>query len=70
MNGISFCITTSGTNDAGIQTVIDSVKALNIPNYEIIYVVSLTTTIAQTDIVKHLPFDETVKAHVTLHGHA
>jgi len=69
MNGISFCITTSGTNDYGVQQVIDSIRALHIPNYEVIYCGGLTTSIPQSDTVKHLPFDESVKAHVILHGH-
>jgi len=69
MTSISFCITTSGTNDDGIRNVISNIESLGIPEYEIIYCGGFTTTIEQTDKIKHVPFDENSKAHVTLHGH-
>jgi hypothetical protein len=69
MTSISFCITTGGTNDAAVQEVIDSVTALNIPTYEIIVVGGETTTLALSDIVHHVPFDENSKVHLTIYGH-
>jgi len=69
MTDISFCITTSGTNDQGVQEVIDSIVALKIPTYEIIIVGGATTTIELNNHIKHVPFDENAKAHITIYGH-
>jgi hypothetical protein len=68
MNGISFIITTSGTNDDAVTQVNNSIHALGIPNYEIILVGGLTCNLL-SEKVKHVPFDETVKEHIVLHGH-
>jgi len=58
--GISFCIITSGKDDAQVQKCIDNITSLNIPKYEIVFCGGMTTAIPQTDIVRHVPFDETV----------
>lgn len=68
MTGISFGITTSGTNDAMVNAVIDSIEAQQIPEYEIVLVGGATTTIQRPN-VRHIPFDESTWAHVTIHGH-
>jgi len=68
MTGVSFCITTSGTNDSELKTVIDSIVALNIPNYEVIFIGGDSTTIETNDKIKHIPFDENQKAHVMVGG--
>jgi hypothetical protein len=68
MTGISFCITTSGSNDVELQQVIDSIVALNIPKYEVLFVGGLTTTIETTERIKHVPFDEDQKTHIIVAG--
>lgn len=60
MPNISFCIVTSGSDDALVQRCIDNIRSLNIPTYEIIYCGGMGTPIPNTNIVRHLPFDETV----------
>jgi hypothetical protein len=67
MNGISFIITTGGTNDPMLNTIIDSIELQNIPEYEILIVGSLTSTIQRKNTT-HVPFDETIHQHITLHG--
>ena len=57
---ISFCIVTSGNDDILVQRCIDNIAALNIPQYEIVYCGGQTTTIQQTENIKHIPFDETI----------
>ena len=57
MTGISFVIVTSGTNDTAVKQLVDSIEVLNIPDYEIIIVGGLTTTISQQHTI-HVPFDE------------
>ena len=69
MTTISFCITTSGTNDLGVQQTIDSILALNIPTYEIIIVGGESTAIKLNEKIKHIPFDENAKAYITIYGH-
>lgn len=60
MIGISFIIITSGTNDKEVQLVVDSIDNLNIPNFEIVIVGGLSTTLTGRNII-HVPFDETIK---------
>jgi hypothetical protein len=67
MTGISFIITTSGINDAEVRTVVDSIHAENIPEYEIIIIGGEATTVLGNN-VKHIPFDETLWTHMTVHG--
>lgn len=64
MNGISFCIITSGKEDHQLQKTIDSIVALNVPTYEIIIVGGDSTTITTNDKIKWFPFDESAKAHI------
>lgn len=68
MPGISFGITTSGTNDAMVNAVIDSIEAQQIPEYEVILVGGESTTIQRPN-VRHVQFDESTWAHLTIHGH-
>ena len=68
MIGVSFIITTGGTNDQMVSTVIDSIEAENLDQYEIIIVGGNTTTVDRRH-TRHIPFDESVKAHITLHGY-
>lgn len=68
MTGVTFIITTGGTNDQMINTVIDSIESEELDHYEIIIVGGSTTTVDRRN-TWHMPFDETVKAHITLHGH-
>ena len=60
MTGISFIITTAGTDDASLLQVIDSIESNKIPQYEIIIVGGLTTTVNRKNTI-HIPFDETQK---------
>ena len=60
MTEISFCVATSRDHSL-VQRVIDNIKSLNIPTYEIVYCGGETTTIPQSDNVRHIPFDETIK---------
>ncbi len=57
MTGISIIVVTSGNNDTGLNQIIDSIELLSIPNYEIVIVGGLTTTLDRTNTV-HIPFDE------------
>lgn len=54
----SFGITTAGNNDSMIQTIIDSIRSQNIPNYEILI-------IGQSDLagadIKQIPFNESTR---------
>lgn len=59
MTGISIIIVTSGQNDTSLNQIIDSVEKLSIPNYEIIVVGGLTTTLVRENTI-HIPFDETL----------
>lgn len=68
MTSISFCIVTSGRDDRQLQTCIDSIVALNIPKYEIVFVGGDTTTIQETDIVRWIPFNESIRAHIIVAG--
>jgi hypothetical protein len=68
MTGVSFCIITGGDNDNGIREIINSIEVLEIPNYEVIVVGGESTTLELNERVKHIPFDENVYAHITLHG--
>lgn len=54
----TFGIVTDGNGDHYIQTVIESIEKNNIPNYEIIIVGN--TKIINTELIKTIPFDETV----------
>ena len=67
MTRISFVITTGGTNDIMLNGIIDSIESQNIPEYEILIVGHLYTTIKRKN-TKHIPFDESVYEHVILHG--
>jgi hypothetical protein len=60
MTGISFIISTAGTNDTDILHLIDSIEKTNIVQYEIIIVGGLTTTVNRKNTI-HIPFDETQK---------
>jgi hypothetical protein len=64
MTSISFCIPTSGENP-DLQQVLDSIIALNIPEYEIIIVGGTPSKFWNTDKIKHIPFDETIKSKWT-----
>jgi hypothetical protein len=68
MPGITFVIVTGGVNDAILNTVIDSIEAENIPEYEVILVGGATSGVTRNN-TSHISFDETTWAHVTLHGH-
>ena len=57
MTDISIVIVTSGNNDAGLNQIIDSIEILSIPNYEVVLVGGLTTTINRKNVI-HIPFDE------------
>lgn len=50
-----------------IHTVIDSIESENIPEYEINIVGGLSSSISRKNTV-HIPFDETVWQHVSIHG--
>jgi hypothetical protein len=65
MTGISFIITTAGTDDASLLQVIDSIERNKIPQYEIIIVGGLTTTVNRKNTI-HVPFDETQKSSAWL----
>ena len=68
MTSISFCITTGGPSKE-LREVVDSIHALNIPEYEIIIVGGSWTDIPLDDHVQFIPFDESSKADVTIYGH-
>ena len=57
MTGISFIIPTSGTNDQSLNEIIDSIESLNIPEYEVIIVGGLISTVDRVN-TKHIPFTE------------
>ena len=61
MTEISFCIATAKNHTSLIQRCINNIKSLNIPIYEIIYCGGEDTLIEQTDNIKHIPFDESIK---------
>jgi hypothetical protein len=67
MTGISFIISTGGTNDAMVNTVIDSIESQGMSEYEIIVTGGDATTIDRANTT-YLPFDEHQKAHIMLHG--
>jgi hypothetical protein len=54
----SFGIPTAGNNDSMLQTIVDSIRSQNIPNYEILI-------IGQSDLsgadIKVLPFNESIR---------
>ena len=57
MTAISIVIVTSGSNDVGLNQIIDSIEVLSIPEYEVIVVGGLTTTLNRVNTT-HIPFDE------------
>lgn len=57
--GISFIIPTSGTNDQALNQIINSIEIQKIPEYQIIIVGGLTTTVNRSNTI-HIPFDENV----------
>ena len=57
MTGISFIVVTSGTNDDVVNQLIDSIEVLAMPEYEVIVVGGLTTTVNRKNTI-HIPFDE------------
>jgi hypothetical protein len=59
MTGISFIIPTSGTNDDGLNQIIDSIEALLIPQYEVIIIGGLNCQVKRNNIT-HIPFDESI----------
>jgi hypothetical protein len=61
MTAISFCIATARNHTQRIQRCIDNISSLNIPKYEIIFCGGETTEITQSDHIKHIPFDETIR---------
>jgi len=61
MQGISFVIPTSGTNDQELEIIINSIEALAIPDYEVIVVGGATTTIQRKHFL-HIPFNENTPA--------
>ena len=60
MTDISFTISTDGKSDDRINLCIDSIENLKIPNYEIIIVGGLETSIKRKNVF-HLPFYEQTK---------
>lgn len=64
MNGISFCIITSGHEDQQLQTCINSIVSLNIPKYEIVIVGGQSTSIELDKHIKWFAFDESVKSTI------
>lgn len=67
MTGVSFVIITSGTTDDVLAQAVASIDAENIPEYEIVIVGGDKTTITSPS-VRHIPFDENQKSHVTVLG--
>ena len=65
MTGISFVIVTSGNNDDSINQIIDTIEHNNIPEYEVILVGGLTSTIKRNNTI-HIPFDESMMPTVWL----
>jgi len=61
MSGISIIVVTSGKDDQRINQIIDSIEVLNIPEYEVIVVGGLTTTLNRVNTT-HVPFDESAIA--------
>ena len=59
MTGISFIIPTSGTNDAGLNQIIDSIESLSIPQYEVVIIGGLSCQVKRNNTT-HIPFDETL----------
>jgi hypothetical protein len=57
MTGISIIIVTSGSDDDRVHQIIDSIEIMSIPEYEILVVGGLTTTIDRSNTI-HVPFDE------------
>ena len=55
----TFGITTNGGN---LQYIIQSIRAQNIPTYEIIIIGEFQRNFEMDDHIVHIPFDETVKA--------
>ena len=68
MNGISFCIVTSGKDDTNLKTCIASIEQLNIPTYEIVFVGGDKTTVELSEKIKWVPFNEFEMAHVFVDG--
>jgi hypothetical protein len=68
MTSISFVIVTSGKNDSAVRQVLDSIEALNIPDYEAVVIGGESTTLELGPNSRHVPFDENSKAHLTVHG--
>ena len=68
MTSVSFCIATSGTYN-GLQEVLDSIEALNIPEYEVFVTGGETPNFRVTDRIQHIPFDENRVAHIQVYGH-
>jgi glycosyltransferase involved in cell wall biosynthesis len=59
MTPISFIIPTTGTNDANLNQIIDSIEVAKIPEYEVIIVGGLETTIDRKNTI-HIPFNESL----------
>lgn len=59
MTGISFVISTSGTNDDSVNQIIDSIEVLSIPSYEVIVVGGRSTSIKRKNVI-HIPFNENI----------
>lgn len=59
MTGISFVISTSGTNDDSINEIINSIEVQNILEYEVIIVGGRTTTVNRKNTM-HVPFNESI----------
>ena len=68
MTSISFGIVTGGNNEKDLQKIVDSIVNLNIPEYEIIIVGGEKLDIPQTPFLRHIPFDESIKASTIAGG--
>lgn len=59
---ISFVILTDGTVDDRLSEIIDSIEFQNIPEYQILLVGGLATTLLDRKCVEHIPFDESISS--------
>ena len=59
----SFCITTGYESIEGLSQTIESIRSLNIPNYEILFIGSTDKDISSIsgNNIKHIDFDDSVK---------
>lgn len=60
----SFCITTGYENINQLEEIVDSIRCLNIPNYEILFIGDLHTDLGDSlngDDISHINFDDSIK---------